>query len=424
MGKSCSCLHSYPTERKQRNIHPSQYDPRTIHPPLPSPINIDCQNIHTATNRSKRNYLRCTQNEPYARVHTLSSAFIPEFEPQSIHDAPPSSSSSECFDAEQLQMHRIITVGYLANQLPTNVCLPLSVIGLIRQYYFALKPIRRKRVVFTSIVQLNLCIDEIPAFILNESIFFFKVNKAELLDVIHSDLHAEEGSLLRMNNTRNSSSFINDLQPLFREYLKKKYEDHLLLIMDGDDDWNAISKQLISIEDIWYDHEQSKYKKLLLNETFWMHNKWTHFKYDVDSVDVIDEIAYNELKYAPTMEILWQSNPSLIPMRRFDMNQYHAENGYNTEYIVEATSTILEAEADECELITTPSNADLVVLSMYNSGNDFSEISKTSYCDELSYTAHGHMYHTFDAIPIPDTSHFNNNSGCNLCQRHCALYKL
>ena len=353
----------------------------------------------------------------------------------------------DVFNDSELAIHRKITYGYITKQTEEyNLNMPLCIMEMCREYYFAVTPIRRKRVIFLSFVQLNLCIQKIPKYILDESIFFFKVNKAsEIISFIKSqsdvdDEHVEE-YLENMEDssdsrsrtpgpeipTTNSLSYIKDLQPIFIEYLKQKLDDNLLLLLDDDSSWNDINQQLMKIDDIWYNkdpyntrNENRKcYSSLILDCEYWNKIDVSQTKYNIDCMDMVNEIEYGSLKYSPSMEILWQSNPSLIPMKIFDMKQYHLQNGYNTEYIrlnskctsrpaVRALTLQLASEDDDNNThryrstsaqtmymqsnhsITAANhgNSDLVILSMYHS-NDYSEISsKTSLCNQ-SYTVNG-----------------------------------
>ena len=428
--------------------------------------------VNTTNTNNNNNNNNNGGNDTYRRVNTSSTSFMgfnidESFDLQDLQDGqfPYNEDDDESFICKELKFHCKITIGYITSETDKyeNINVPLCIIDICRQYYFALQPLRRKRVIFTSIVQLNLCIDKIPQYILDESIFFFKVNTAnELISFINSkkegtdlddyendeedgdmdmdmdiDQKMEDSMASRTEiSTTNSLSFIKDLQPLFIQYLRQKLDDNLLLLMDNKTSWSDISKQLSSVHDIWYNdsnHNNKQYNELLLDKSYW--NKMDEigtYQYNVDSCDVLEEIEYASLKYSPSMEILWQSNPTCIPMKIFDVKQYHLQNGYNTDYIRNNTKSrgtmhldklpiINSPECMTCDTISTPttylngncmsnscisraSNADLVILSMYNSGNDFSEIeqSKTSYCYDQSYTVNNNNDNDDDNIHIPN----------------------
>ena len=62
--------------------------------------------------------------------------------------------------------------------------------------------------------------------------------------------------------------------------------------------------------------------------------------------EVIEELRQCKLRFHPTMELLYQSNPTLVPMRNFDIEIY-----LNHHYKVEEIRSIADADAETVNLV-------------------------------------------------------------------------
>eukprot|EP01084_Bolivina_argentea_P298132 513708_1 len=178
-------------------------------------------------------------------------------------------------------------------------------------------PKPRKRIVFISIVQLNSCIDNVPLYILEESLFMFKAQRAWFFPS-NSDEERQSKQSIRHRVNWNEQ-FLSHLQ-------KKDVQGHVLWFEDGQS-WQDISLKLTTINDIYFIETDRYYKPLLLNEEWWTNN----FENKIDNIQslhcqlsdiIIEEINACKLKFNPTMEIIYQSNPTLIPMKSFDFETY------------------------------------------------------------------------------------------------------
>jgi len=194
-------------------------------------------------------------------------------------------------------------------------------------------PLPRKRVIFISIAQLNACIHTIPSYILSESIFCFKAQRSWFFPATRSEQQAAKFSMRYTIN-------FNDK---FLQALSEKHDKGLVLWLEDGKTWNEISTELTQVEDIYCSHGQpidsasTSYQALKLDESWWLNQ----FKQSTESIDggggsgssieaqfcdsaesVVEELQTHKLKFNPTMELLYQSNATLIPMRGFDIEAY------------------------------------------------------------------------------------------------------
>jgi len=80
-----------------------------------------------------------------------------------------------------------------------------------------------------------------------------------------------------------------------------------------------------------------KYLPLKLDAAWWASDAFNREEFQfvdrTQSVDVVlEELKSNALRFAPSMEILFQSNPTLIPMAGFDLDLY-VEHHYNADIV-------------------------------------------------------------------------------------------
>jgi len=268
------------------------------------------------------------------------------------------------------------------------------------------RPIRRKRVIFTSIIQLKLCLDKVPQYVLDEALFCFRIpSKAQLLSTVNcGDLDLGDCKHSEMGYPEEHHPVDLDLDSDLVDVLRSKYEQNLLLLVDDGSSWNELSDDLQRIADPWYvGYDDSRcYDALRLDANQWG-DDGAVYKHEVTREDIVHELHSVALKYAPSMEILWRSNPSLIPMRSWDAEQYRVENGFNADYIrahgapkicksqliahitqETATSsdstvmTFLQSDERRDFSVTLEDGDNLVVFSDYNSGNELSQFSSPS----------------------------------------------
>ncbi len=101
--------------------------------------------------------------------------------------------------------------------------------------------------------------------------------------------------------------------------------------------WQDISDALVKIEDTYVyplengENSQKKaYGPLILDRNWWLNDyeeiKDKDSKYHATSKEVLEELETPKLKFKPTMEILWQSNPSLVPQTTWDGEVYGDEH--------------------------------------------------------------------------------------------------
>lgn len=101
----------------------------------------------------------------------------------------------------------------------------------------------KKRVIFISIEDINLCIDSIPECIIEESIFFFTIDRHWFFPSTERE-HIESYDAIAKLNICYSSTFIN--------YLIKKDKQGLVLWLSENKTWKDISDELEKIQDIYY----------------------------------------------------------------------------------------------------------------------------------------------------------------------------
>ena len=58
----------------------------------------------------------------------------------------------------------------------------------------------------------------------------------------------------------------------------------------------------------------------------------------VKTEDMLTEIHENNLKFYPAMELIAQSNPTLIPFTTFDLNEYKIQNGVHGQTWIDTKS--------------------------------------------------------------------------------------
>ena len=68
------------------------------------------------------------------------------------------------------------------------------------------------------------------------------------------------------------------------------------------------------------------YEGLILDIKWWKSSEDIELRYVIDVKSVIREIETCEVKFAPTMELFYQSNHSLIPMKTFVIADFEEEN--------------------------------------------------------------------------------------------------
>eukprot|EP00483_Globobulimina_turgida_P005101 UN05111 len=200
-----------------------------------------CINIQCRCHSEKSGFLNSSKLAIYDRIQYTTYG-ITTINDGNEYNYCSQQQQQQLVDDPQLELHRIISIGYITNELShLNISLPLCIIDLCRKYYFALQPLRRKRVIFTSIVHLSLCIHKIPRFVMDESIFFFKINKNQLNQLVNCN--NKNNKPPQTSNSDNLFTFIKDLPPLFIHYLKQKSANNLLLLLDDNTSWPTISKQ-------------------------------------------------------------------------------------------------------------------------------------------------------------------------------------
>lgn len=204
----------------------------------------------------------------------------------------------------------------------------------------------RKRIIFISIVQLNLCIDNVPAKILQESLFCFKADRTWFFP---SNMKERQQAQFSIAGKIDCNSKI-----LKCIYQKDKLGQ--IMWLSEEKTWKDISDQLQKIPDIYQmlptttkKHPQIFYSPLILDVSWWQKIyaiKNSCFFADgtficITQINIIDarislfilcllcvikadsviaEISSGELRFQPAMELLFQSNRTLIPMRTFYMN--------------------------------------------------------------------------------------------------------
>eukprot|EP01084_Bolivina_argentea_P079983 144932_1 len=230
-------------------------------------------------------------------------------------------------------------------------------------------PLPHKRVIFISIAQLNACIDDIPDYILSESIFCFRAQRSWFWP----------RNVIQYREAQHSLRHKMSLNDKFLNVLKRKDKSNLVLWLEEDKTWHNISDELIQIEDVYYaevavDHaagdgddtvlaahdanrERRRYDALKLDTSWWLNDFDNADGCDrsmyCDSADrVVEELVTSQLKFNPTMELLYQSNPTLIPMRGFDfemyLNHHYAEKEVNKE------DTTLQRDVNDIVPALTP----------------------------------------------------------------------
>ena len=107
-------------------------------------------------------------------------------------------------------------------------------------------PLPHKRGIFISIAQLNACIEEIPSYILDESLFCFKAERSWFFPSNHVERKASRQSIRHTLNYNNK----------FLNVLKEKDERNLILWLSDTKSWTHISEELTQITDIYYEEEK------------------------------------------------------------------------------------------------------------------------------------------------------------------------
>lgn len=156
---------------------------------------------------------------------------------------------------------------------PKNIVLNMSPIPNINDDI----PVK-KRVIFISVTQLNLCIDIIPDNILLASIFCFKADRCWFFPSSPRECRISKLSIAGHMN----------YNPKFLYYVQEKDAQGLILWLSDDKTWKDISDELEKIPDIYYSNINSNrngdrndgrntcnapfYKPLKLDISWWLHN--------------------------------------------------------------------------------------------------------------------------------------------------------
>jgi len=157
---------------------------------------------------------------------------------------------------------------------------------------------------------------------LENSIFCFAIGRAQLFPKTTEE---KERALRSVVSKMNLNKKVLD-------WVQKKDENGLMLWFDPSlTTWSDISKQLHEIND---PVTNNKYNPLILDEQWWL-NQYNHqdntlSKFGVNGQNIVNEIKRPKLKFAPSMELLWHSNPTLIPMTTFEMRRFEKENRSDT----------------------------------------------------------------------------------------------
>lgn len=305
MGKQCSCLSTPKENTPIRSSHP---------------------NITNGINTQSRN--RELYDDSFS---------------QQIEEIDIGKKTDNQYIEDQHEMAKSLTNGYIrSSSINLNDTEIISITKLIKTYYYSDIPMIRKRCVFLSIYSLNLCIEQIPKYILDDAIFCFKANRSQLFwtmiscDGISSASNSSTSRSSTKSFTYNplslSVSSSTHFHPLFIKYCIEKSNNGLLLLMEDNKTWKDLSSKLSVITDTFYGNKTYNPLKIDI-ESNWNNNNNLKLIYNTNINDVINELKENNLKFFPSMEIIKQSNPTLIPMKSFDIERYLFINGCNSEMI-------------------------------------------------------------------------------------------
>merc|ERR1712176_1415663 len=181
--------------------------------------------------------------------------------------------------------------------------------------------------------------------ILDESIFCFKANQFALF----SNMISYDGMSSPSSDKQTTYPLILSLSsstrfhPLFSKYCIEEYEKGLLLLLEDNKTWSDISSQLSSVDDAFYDKNR-KYNPLKINHEYWTNTYCSNSntsRFMVRSEDVLDELNGNNLKFYPSMEIIVQSNPTLIPMKSFNFDEYKLQNGCHGKTCIQSKKSLI-----------------------------------------------------------------------------------
>lgn len=238
-------------------------------------------------------------------------------------------------------------------------------------------PLPHKRVVFLSIVQLNASIESIPQYILTKSLFCFKADRSWFFPSNAAERERATDTIRHRLN----------LCDQFLRTLADKDSHKMVLWMqlpDREKTWRDISSELSQIEDTFWRHPADhhspsasrrsaresgreltvahlarqisasdtnltatnlirRYQPLQLDPEWYFELDALQFATSPEAV--AEELATNALRFVPSKEVLFQSNPSLIPMTTFDLDVF-VDHHYSAEYAEKQMMVEMERERE------------------------------------------------------------------------------
>ena len=122
----------------------------------------------------------------------------------------------------------------------------------------------------------------------------------------------------RKESLRQPTKYL-EFEEEFQQLILRKEKQGLVYWLKPDEDYRKVSAFLEQITD---PITGSNYKPLILKDTFWK-SEWDSKagKYSKNSDRVICNYRMGEHDYYPVMELLYQSNPTMVPVLRFQKKE-------------------------------------------------------------------------------------------------------
>ncbi|KAH3756167.1 hypothetical protein Pelo_12018 [Pelomyxa schiedti] len=157
-----------------------------------------------------------------------------------------------------------------------------------------------RRVVWISASYLSKFYTAIPEDVMRQSIFFFGSDRSW----VFPRTPAEEAA------SRRQPTRYLDFSPRFKDLILQKEQEGLVYWLKPNKNFEEVSAFFQTIDD---PTTGSKYKPLILDKMWWKERTRQQSKYNIAGINVVQNFLLGEHDYQSVKELLFQSNPSLMP---------------------------------------------------------------------------------------------------------------
>lgn len=165
-------------------------------------------------------------------------------------------------------------------------------------------PCGTRRICFISASYLVREYQQIPKDVLDNAIFFFGSKRSWVFP-----MDANE----RRESTMQPTAYLS-FPPDFKDLILEKEKQGLLFWLKPEQDYNKVSHFIQTIKD---PTTNKNYQPLILDDSWWENVDKQELKYMKDGKRVISNYQTGEHDYNSTMELLYQSNKTLVPCLSF-----------------------------------------------------------------------------------------------------------